>query len=157
MRFQPQKARRVRKHRLRVRLGKTLALQHLQEHRRVPARHVSLGLALGRRIAEMLPAIDHLFGRPATDTKLQATTGDEIGRASILDHIERIFVAHVDDASAHLDLRGPRADGRQQWERRGKLCAVAGRDNSAPLRAAAQSLCTNPFRQRHIYEYCKGG
>ena len=73
------------------------------------------------RIAEIAPAVDHLLGRAAADAELQPAAGDEIGRAGVLRHVERVLVAHVDDGRADLDAAGPRADGRQQRERRGEL------------------------------------
>lgn len=74
------------------------------------AGHVGLALAFGRGIAEMAPAIDHLFGRTAADAELQTAAGDEVGRTGIFGHVERVFVAHVDDGSADLDAAGSRAD-----------------------------------------------
>ena len=53
--------------------------------------------------------------------KLQAPAGDEVGRAGILGHVERVFVAHVDDRGADLDAAGLRADRGQQREGRGEL------------------------------------
>ncbi len=76
---------------------------------------------LGRRVTEIAPALDHLLGRAATDAELQASAGDEVGRAGVLRHVERVLVAHVDDRGADLDPLGPRADGRQQRERRAEL------------------------------------
>ena len=53
--------------------------------------------------------------------ELQPPAGDEVGRARILGHVERVLVAHVDDRRADLDAAGLRADRRQQRERRGEL------------------------------------
>ena len=85
------------------------------------ARHVGVGHALGRRVAEVAPAVDHLLGRAARDAELQAAAGDEVGRACVLRHIERVLVAHVDDRGADLDAPGARADSREQRERRAEL------------------------------------
>ncbi len=74
-----------------------------------------------RRVAEVAPAVDDLLGRAAADAELQPPAGDEVGGAGVLGHVERVLVAHVDDAGADLDPAGPRADGRQQRERRGEL------------------------------------
>ena len=41
--------------------GEALALEHLEEHLGVPAGHVGVGLALGGRVAEVAPAVDHLL------------------------------------------------------------------------------------------------
>ena len=84
-------------------------------------RHVGVGLALGRRVAEVAPAVDHLLGRAAADAELQAPAGDEVGRARVLRHVQRVLVAHVDDRRADLDALGPRAARRQQRERRAEL------------------------------------
>ena len=72
-------------------------------------------------IAEIAPAIDHLLGRAAADAELQPPAGDEVGRACVLGHVERVLVAHVDDGRADLDAAGPRADRRQQRKRRAEL------------------------------------
>ena len=66
-------------------------------------RHVGVGLALGRHVAEVAPAVDHLLGRAAADAELQPPAGDEVGRARVLGHVERVLVAHVDDGGADLD------------------------------------------------------
>ena len=85
------------------------------------ARHVGVGLALGRHVAEVAPAVDHLLGRAARDAELQAAAGDEVGGAGVLRHVERVLVAHVDDRGADLDALGARAAGREQRERRAEL------------------------------------
>ena len=121
MRLEAQQARRIGEHRARIGLGKALALEHLEKHLGMAARHVGIGLALGRHVAEMPVAIDHLLGRAAADAELQPAAGDEVGRAGILGHVERVLVAHVDDGRADLDALGPRADRRQQRERRAEL------------------------------------
>ena len=83
--------------------------------------HVGVALALGRLIAEIAPAIDHLLGRASADAELQTPAGDEIGGAGVLGHVERVLVAHVDHGGADLDPAGLRADRRQQREGRGEL------------------------------------
>jgi hypothetical protein len=52
---------------------------------------------------------------------LQTPAGDEIGGTGVLGHVEWVLVAHVDHCRADLDATGLRADGRQEWKRRGKL------------------------------------
>ena len=74
-----------------------------------------------RRVAEVAPAVDHLFGRAARDAELQAAAGDEVGGAGVLRHVERVLVAHVDDRGADLDALGARAAGGEQRERRAEL------------------------------------
>ena len=87
----------------------------------VAAGHVGVGLALGGRVAEVAPAVDHLLGRAAADAELQPAAGDEVGRACVLGHVERVLVAHVDDGGADLDAARPRADGGEQREGRAEL------------------------------------
>ncbi len=83
--------------------------------------HLGIGHALGRLISEMAPAIDHLLGRSPADADLKPAAGDQVGRACILGHVERVFVAHVDHGSADRGALRPRADRSQQREWRGKL------------------------------------
>ena len=116
-----QQPRRVREHRPRVRLGKTVAAQHLEKNLGVLPRHVGVGLPLRRRVAEIAKTVDHLLGRAAADAELQAPAGDEVGRAGILRHVERVLVAHVDDRRAELDPLRPRAARGEQRKRRAEL------------------------------------
>ena len=85
------------------------------------AGHVGVGPALGRHVAEVPEAIDDLLGRTAADPELQATARDEVGGTGILDHVQRVLVAHVDDGRPDLDAPGASADRRQERERRRKL------------------------------------
>ena len=57
-----------------------------------------VSLAFDRLIAEILPTIDHLLGRASTDAELQPAAGDQIGRTRVLSHVQRVLVAHVDEA-----------------------------------------------------------
>ena len=82
----------------------------------MPPPHGGIVLVLGRLITEIPPAIDHLLGRAPADAKLQTPAGDQIGGACVLDHVERVFVAHVDDGGAYLDPAGLGADRGQQRE-----------------------------------------
>ena len=86
--------------------------------------HVGVGLAFGRRVTEVAPAVDHLLGRAAADAELQASAADDVGRAGVLRHVQRVLVAHVDDRGADLDAPGPRADRGQQRERRAELARI---------------------------------
>jgi hypothetical protein len=106
---------------LRIGFGKTLAAQEVEKDLGVASPHVGVALTLGRLIAEIAPPIDHLLGRAAADAELQPSSGDEIGRARVLRHVERILVAHVDHRRADFDAAGLRTDGREQRKRRGKL------------------------------------
>ena len=85
------------------------------------AAHVGISLAIGRLIAEISPAFDHLLGRAAADAELQPPARDQIGCTRVLDHIERVLVAHVDDRRADFDAAGFRTDSSQQWKWRGEL------------------------------------
>jgi len=67
------------------------------------------------------PAVDDLLRGAAADPELQPLSGDEVRSASILEHIKRIFITHVDDAGADFDPLGSRPDGRQQRKRRSEL------------------------------------
>ena len=102
-------------------LAKPLPTQHLEEDLGVAPRHVGVGHALRRHVAEVAKAVDHLLGRAAADAELQAAAGDEVGGAGVLRHVQRVLVAHVDDRGADLDALGPRAAGREQRERRAEL------------------------------------
>ena len=124
IRLEPQQARRVRKHRPRIGLRKTFAAQHLEKHLGVAPRHVGVGLAFRRRVAEIAPAVDHLLGRAAADAELQAAAADDVGRAGVLRHVQRVLVAHVDDRGADLDALGARADGGEQREGRAELAGI---------------------------------
>ncbi len=83
----------------------------------MPSRHVGIGLALGGLVAEVAIAVDDLLGRAATDPQLQPAAGDHVGRARVLGHVERVLVAHVDDARSDLDPGRPRTDRGQERER----------------------------------------
>ena len=87
----------------------------------MPPPHIGVGLALYRTVAEITPTRDHLFGRATADAELQTATGDEVRRARILNHIQRVLVTHVDYRRADFYAIRLRTDCRQQGERRGKL------------------------------------
>ena len=122
MRLEAQQPRRVGEHRPRV---------GLRRNPRRAARRGKLPRGAGpcrRRVcpsaglvAEVAPAVDHLFGRAAADAELQASAGDEVRRAGVLGHVQRVLITHVDDRRADLDALGLRADRREQRKRRGEL------------------------------------
>jgi hypothetical protein len=58
---------------------KTFAAQHVEKDLGVAPRHVGVGLALGRDVTEVTPAVDHLLGRAAADAELQAAAADDVG------------------------------------------------------------------------------
>ena len=90
---------------------------------------------LRRCVAEMAPAVDHLLWRATADTELQTSAADEVGSACVLEHVERVLVAHVDDAGADLDPLGTRADSRQQRKRRAELTGEMVDAKIRPVRA----------------------
>ena len=104
MGLEAQQARRIGEHRPRIRLGETLAAAAGRGTPRAWRRPMSASLSPScRAVAEIAPAVDHLLGRAAADAELQPAAGDQVGRAGVLDHIERVLVAHVDDRGADLD------------------------------------------------------
>ena len=163
MRLEPQQAGRVREHRPRVRLGEALAIEELQEELGVAPRHVGIGLALGRAVAEVAPAVDDLLGRAPADAELQPAAGDEVGGAGVLGHVEGVLVAHVDDGGADLDAARPRADRREQRKGRGELAGkVVDADIGAverraprPRRRARSTAGARPRAER-VPEPCAG-
>ena len=60
-------------------------------------------------------------GEPRLMPELEPAAGDQVGRAGVLGHVQRVLVPHVDDAGADLDPARLRADRRQQRERRRQL------------------------------------
>jgi len=107
----------IGKHRPRARLRESLAFEDVEEHLRVTARHVGVALALRGRVAEVPPAVDHLFRRTAADAQLQPSARNDVSGAGVLGHVQRVLVAHVDHGRANLDRARPRPNGRQQRER----------------------------------------
>ena len=116
-----EQAGRVREHRMLLRFGETLALEDAQKNLRMAPAHVGVGLALARLVAEIAPAIDHLFTGAAADAELQPPAGDEVGRAGVLGHIKGVLVTHIDHRRAELDRGGLCTGGRQQREGGAKL------------------------------------
>ena len=101
------------------------------------ARHVGVALAVRGRVAEVAPAVDHLLRRAAADPELQPAAGDDVRRAGVLSHVQRVLVAHVDHGRPDLDRARSRADGRKQRERRAEL---AGEMVHAEVRAVGAQL-----------------
>src|SRR6185437_1620660 len=121
MGFEAQQSGRIGEHRMWIGLGEALATQQVEEHLGMPPAHVRLTFPFGRAIAEITPSLDDLLRRAPTDSKLQASGGDKVGRPGVFDHVERVFVAHVDDGRADFDTAGPGTHGREQRERRSEL------------------------------------
>ena len=69
----------------------------------------------------MTPTFDDLLWGAAADPELQPAVADQVGRARVFDHVERIFVPHVDDARSDLDTARSGADGREKREGRRQL------------------------------------
>ncbi len=128
---------------LRVRPREALALQHLEEHLGVAPRHLGIAHPLGRRVTEVAPAVDHLFGRAAADAELQAPAGDQVGGAGVLRHVHRVLVAHVDDRGADLDPLGPRAARR----RAAGTASRAGGRSDAPGNRRRRRRAPRPRRR----------
>ena len=78
-------------------------------------------LPSARHVAEVAEAVDDLLGRASADPELQPTAGDQVGGTGVLDHVQRVLVAHVDDGRTDLDPLRPGADRRQERERRRQL------------------------------------
>jgi hypothetical protein len=83
--------------------------------------HVGIGLARRGRVAEVAPPVDHLLGRAAADPELQPAARDDVRRAGVLGHVQGVLVPHVDHGRPDLDRARPRADGREERERRAEL------------------------------------
>jgi hypothetical protein len=96
---------------------RAVAGQGLEEGVGVLAGHVGVRLAFSRFVPEVAESVDDLLGRAAADPQLEATTGDEVGRSGVLDHVQRVLVAHVDDRRPDLDAPGPGADRGQERKR----------------------------------------
>ena len=66
-------------------------------------------------------SIQSRLGRAAADSELEPAAGNQIGRAGVLGHVQRVLVAHVDHGGPDLDPRRAGADRREQRERGGEL------------------------------------
>ena len=99
----------------------------------------------------MTPSIDHLLGRPAADSQLQARASDEIRRAGVFGHVVRILIPHVDDGRADLDCLGLRAYRRQQRKRRRQLSGEVMNAEISAINAESLRLDREIDRlQQHI-------
>jgi hypothetical protein len=56
----------------------------------------------------------------AAHAEREPTVGDEVDRGRLLGEVQRVLVAHVDDARAHLDALRLRGDRGEQ--RHGEAC-----------------------------------
>jgi hypothetical protein len=66
---------------------------------------------------------------------LQPAACNKVRGPRVLDHVQGIFVPHVDDRRADLDAFGPGADGRQQREGRAELTREVMYAEIGPIRA----------------------
>lgn len=102
--------------------------------------HVRVGFTVRGCVAEVTPTFDDLLWRTSADPQMQPAIADEIRRARVLDHVERVFVPHVDDSRADLDPAGPRTDGREKGEGGRELLGKVVDTKVCPVRA-------KPFRR----------
>src|SRR6476660_9615191 len=118
MRLESKQAGRVGKHRPWIRPSESFSLQQLEKHFGMTPAHVRVSSTVRWRVAEVTPTVNDLLRRAAADPELKPTFANQVGRARVLDHVERVFVPHVDDTGADLDAARPGTDGREQRERR---------------------------------------
>src|SRR3954470_24757557 len=116
MRLEPKQPGWVRKHWSWIGSGEAIAFQKPKKNLGMTAAHVRVTSSFRRRIAEVTPPFDDLFRRAAADPELEPAVADQVGRARVLDHVERILVPHVDDARSDLDAARPGADGGEKRE-----------------------------------------
>ena len=83
----------------------------------------------------MTPTFDHLLWRAAADPELEPAVANQVGRASILDHVERIFVPHVNDTRSDLDAARPGTDCCEKWEGGRELLGKVVYAKVCPIRA----------------------
>src|SRR4029078_13172003 len=74
-------------------------------------------LLTSQRVAKRLGAVPGGLGRAAAAAQLEATARQQVCRRRFLGHVQRVLVAHVDDARADLDPARADADRREQRER----------------------------------------
>ena len=85
------------------------------------------------RVAEGLGAVPRGLGRAAADAELEPAAGEQIGCRGGLGHVQRVLVAHVDDAGADLDPAGLDADRGEERERRGELAGEVVDTDECPV------------------------
>src|ERR1700686_5843624 len=97
-------ARRIGKHWTWVRLSEALAAQQLKEFFGMPPAHICIVLTFNRAVAKIAPTIDDLLGGTAADSQLQSAARDEIRSPSVLRHVMRILIPHVNHCGANFNL-----------------------------------------------------
>src|SRR3954452_20852221 len=121
MRLEPKQPGRVGKHWPWIGPSESFSLQQPEKNLGVTTAQVRVGSTFRRHVAEVTPPVDDLLRRAAADSELEAAVADQVGRARVFDHVERILVPHVDDGRSDLDAARPRADGREKREGRREL------------------------------------
>ena len=77
------------------------------------ARHIALVFTFCRVVAEALKTADDGFGRTSGDTQLQSARRNEVCCSGKFRHVERVFVAHINDSGAELNAFGLGRDCRE--------------------------------------------
>ena len=89
-----------------VGVGHGRAVDRGQEDLGLLPGEVGVGGAGRRDVPELPRALQGRLGRSPGDPELQPAAGDEVGGGGLLGHVQRVLVAHVDDAGADLDAAG---------------------------------------------------
>src|SRR5512133_3426157 len=97
--------------------------------------HLRVGFTIGRRVAEVTPSFDDLLWRTSADSQLEPPIADQIGRPRRLDHVERVFISHVDDARSDLDAARSGTDCCQKREGRRELSSKVVNAKVCTIRA----------------------
>src|SRR5689334_21099783 len=121
MRLEPKQPGRVREHRPWIGSSEPTPFQKFEENLGMTTAEIRIGAAFWRRVAEVTPTFDDLLGRAATDSELEPAVADQVCRARVFDHVERILIPHVDDGRSDLDAVRPGTDGRKKGEGRREL------------------------------------
>jgi hypothetical protein len=89
---------------------------------------------------KIAPAINDLFGGTAAYSQLQAAASDEIRSPSVLGHVMRIFIPHVDYGGSDFNSSRPGADRSKQWERGCQLLREVMNAEVGPVHSQALSF-----------------
>ena len=106
----------------------------------MPPAHLCVILAFNREVAKIAPTIDDLLGGTAADSQLQSATSDEIRGPSVLRHVMRILIPHVDYCGADFNLSRFSANRRKQWKRRSQLLREVMNPKVGPVHFQALGL-----------------
>jgi hypothetical protein len=135
MRLEPKQPGRVGKHWPWIRSGESFSFQQLEKNLGVAPAQVRVGSTLWRRVAEMTPSFDDLLWRAAADPELEPAVANQVGRARILDHVERVFVPHVDNSRSDLNAARSGTDCREKREGGRELLSKVVHAKVCPVRA----------------------